>query len=73
MDMLLKEVNPTKGDARTLAIAILARAFTPLQLRPHRLLKCREFWRGFIEYFEGTRLGIPDVARGPIEFVKGHN
>ena len=56
-----------------LAIALLARAFTPLQLHPHRLLKSREFWTGFIEHFEGTRLGIPDVPRRPVEFVKGHN
>ena len=68
-----RKANPTQGDALTLAIAVLARAFTPLQLRPHCLLKCREFWRGFIEYFEGTGLRIPDVARSPVEFVKGHN
>jgi hypothetical protein len=57
----------------SLAIALLARAFTPLQLHPHRLFKSREFWTGFIEHFEGTRLGIPDVSRRPVEFVKGHS
>ena len=56
-----------------LAIALLARAFTPLQLHPHRFLKSREFWIGFIEHFEGTRLCIPDVPRRPVKFVKGHS
>nr|WP_170951243.1 hypothetical protein [Synechococcus sp. UW106] len=78
MDMLLKQPYPPPKKnwveaPALLAIALLARAFTPLQLHPHRLFKSREFWTGFIEHFEGTRLGIPDVSRRPVEFVKGHS
>ena len=79
MDMLLKAaLSPAQKKnwveaPAPLAIALLARAFTPLQLHPHRLFKSREFWTGFIEHFEGTRLGIPDVSRRPVEFVKGHS
>ena len=78
MDTLLKAaLSPAQKNwveaPAPLAIALLARAFTPLQLHPHRLFKSREFWTGFIEHFEGTRLGIPDVSRRPVEFVKGHS
>ena len=74
MDALLKYAFPLNWEKpEPLANAVLARAFTPLQLHPHRLFKCREFWSGFIEHFEGARLRIPDVPSSPIEFVKGHN
>ena len=73
MNMLLKSLIPQLGEARTLAIAALAGAFAPLQPHPHRLLQCREFWRALIEYLKGTRLGIPDIPRRPVKFVKSHN
>ena len=70
---LLKYAFPLNWEKpEPLANTVLARAFTPLQLHPHRLLKCREFWGGVIEHFESARLRIPDVPSSPIEFVKGH-
>ena len=52
--------------------AVFAGAFTSLQLEPHRLLKCRQFWSRFMQCSFGTSPGGNDETVCFVYPVESH-
>ena len=53
-------------------LAVFARAFTSLQLEPHRFLQCRQFWRCLMQCSFGTSPGGNDEPVCLVYTVESH-